>query len=195
MGGAMDTAKFLVAIGIVLAIAGFGPWLLDQRGYHMPPFLILSCGLIAIVAAAACLYYAFYPNLIAAIAISFVAGIAVTWWWIGPDITEATQKYVTTDLSSYEMVTGKTFRSERVVLDRRKFVRNHFDSVTFVYDGTAPLVFTENTLSGKSLIKTNNERAQAYMDLGSALGVCKMPLEIQPGSILEPAKRIETWKE
>jgi hypothetical protein len=80
----VDTTKFLVSIGILLAIAGFVPWLLDQRGVHTPPSLILWCGLMAIVTSAACLYYPFYPNLIAAVAIAFGTGLIVAWWWIGP---------------------------------------------------------------------------------------------------------------
>lgn len=80
----MDTNKWVLSIGFILAIAGFGPWLLDQRGVHMPPLLILWCGIGAIVVLAYCFYYPFYPNLIAAVAIAFITGIAVTWWWIGP---------------------------------------------------------------------------------------------------------------
>ena len=80
----MDTNKGVLSIGFLLAIAGFVPWLVDQRGFHMPPLLILWCGFVAIVVFACCLYYPFYPNVLAAATIAFVCGLAVTWWWVGP---------------------------------------------------------------------------------------------------------------
>jgi len=80
----METNKWVLSIGFLLAIAGFVPWLLDQRGIHMPSLLILWCGFVAIVVFACCLYYPFYPNLLAAVAIAFVSGLGVMWWWTGP---------------------------------------------------------------------------------------------------------------
>ncbi len=50
----------------------------------MPPLLILWCGFIAIVVLSCCLYYPFYPNLLAAAVIAFLTGVAVASWWIGP---------------------------------------------------------------------------------------------------------------
>lgn len=46
----------------------------------MSPSLVLWCGSLAIIVFTCCLYYPFYPNLIAGMVIAFASGLVIAWW-------------------------------------------------------------------------------------------------------------------
>jgi len=56
----------------------------------------------------------------------------------------------------YQIITDKTFRNERIVLDGKKFTSCIFENVTFEYNGTAPFGLTHNTINGSYFLDTNN---------------------------------------
>lgn len=53
-------------------------------------------------------------------------------------------------------VVGKSFKNEQVPLDGYAYSNCHFSNVTFLYNGTTPLQFTHNEMSGLSVLKTDN---------------------------------------
>ncbi len=158
------TAKFSISIGMVLGIGGLVPWLLEERGYHMPEGLVLWCGLLAMVALAGCAYYPFYPRLIPAATIAFIAGLAVSWWWIGPEQSENRNKQAMRDewkAYKYTEVWDKTFQDETVPIDGYHYRRCKFINVTFTYNGAAPAKISESYQEGTRHLDTNNPIVQS----------------------------------
>lgn len=67
--------------------------------------------------------------------------------------------------ASLRLITDKSFRSERVVIDGKEFRDCSFDNVTIVYNGTAPVKMIGNRFSGDLIMTTDNPA------IGSAEGV------------------------
>jgi len=54
-------------------------------------------------------------------------------------------------------IVGKTFRNIEVELDGKYYSECKFYNVTFKYNGTAPIQFSHNSISGPILFKTDNQ--------------------------------------
>lgn len=64
-----------------------------------------------------------------------------------------------------ELIEGKTFRHDRVVVDGKKYLRCSFDGVTFVYRGTALYGFKDCNFSGSFSIRMDHPAAEAALVL------------------------------
>jgi hypothetical protein len=87
-------------------------------------------------------------------------------------------------------VIGRTFRSERVLLDGHSYLRCIFENVTFVYNGTTPIQMTLNTISGKTMFASDSPSiSMAWMFLETFKQVPSMGvLDVPQGAIVEPMR-------
>lgn len=69
-----------------------------------------------------------------------------------------------------ELIVGKTYRNSEVVLDGRSYSNDTFYNVTFVYDGTTPINFSNNTVHGFPLIRTNTPAVWGTVTLMKGFG-------------------------
>lgn len=67
--------------------------------------------------------------------------------------------------ATLKLVTDRSFRSEKVLIDGKEFRNCTFDNVTIVYNGTAPVRMIGNSFSGDLIMTTDNPA------IGSAEGV------------------------
>lgn len=159
----MSIPKIVLSLGILLGIGGLVPWLLEERGYHMPEGVVLWCGLIAILALAGCIYYPFYPKLIPAMATAFIAGLAVGWWWIGPN--RSIESLAIPPVVTQKIVERKTFTNEVVEVDGKTFNYCHFKNVTLKFSGAAPFSLNHSTFAGQSRLTTSNWAVKTFIGL------------------------------
>lgn len=68
-----------------------------------------------------------------------------------------------------QRIEGKTFANTRVPLDGHAYYHCTFNNVTFVYDGTTPVIFQHNTIGG-CLIASDNPSIQAAFGMMLGLG-------------------------
>lgn len=89
-----------IIIGILSVVLGLVPWLLQQKGIILPPWMIIGGGWLAILAFGYCLYYPIRAHAIAQLqlkpqpkwiitlltipflAVGLVIGASMTWWTI-----------------------------------------------------------------------------------------------------------------
>jgi hypothetical protein len=72
-----------------------------------------------------------------------------------------------------EVVNGKTFRNQEVFLDGKSYTNCTFENVTFVYDGTTPLMFNNNHMVEPLQFKTNNPSVFGTMLMIKGFGLMK----------------------
>jgi hypothetical protein len=72
---------------------------------------------------------------------------------------------------SPELVSGKTFRNERVILDAHSYSRCTFENITFVYNGTTPIQLNNNTFSGTRRFASDNQSVTGAWLLFIGMGV------------------------
>ena len=61
------------------------------------------------------------------------------------------------------VITNRTFRNERVILDGNEYIACEFYNVTLVYNGTTPVRFTQNKLNGVLLSSDKKSIMTAFM--------------------------------
>ena len=63
-----------------------------------------------------------------------------------------------------QLIYGKTFRNQEVVLDGNKYDHCTFDNVTFVYDGIKPTSINACTFitSGKYFLRSHNDAVNGF---------------------------------
>jgi hypothetical protein len=98
-------------------------------------------------------------------------------------------KYPKKFKSTLDIVSQKTFRHERVVIDGKRFVKCAFDGVTLVYQGTGLFAFEENAFNGAFSISVESEPAGAGLSLAKLsqqLGVPILFEQNQPQLLPKP---------
>lgn len=93
---------------------------------------------------------------------------------------------------NFEMVKGKKFYNERVVLDGKKYEDCTFENVTFVYNGTTPVHFSHNRVMGRVLFASDNPSVNMSMVVFYGMGLIpsNVPiLNLPDGNILTPPQR------
>jgi hypothetical protein len=88
-----------------------------------------------------------------------VIWMAKQFGWFGP--RENPIPYTWNSAPPHIQVFGKKFINERVVLDGGIFRDCHFQNVTFVFNGTEPVEFTNNYISGSIQLSTDNPAVAA----------------------------------
>lgn len=77
------------------------------------------------------------------------------------------------DTYKYTTIYGRNFSHETVVLDGRRFVNCNFDSVTMVFEGTAPFLFDGQTNHGtgpETKIESSVAQIKGILSLYQTLG-------------------------
>jgi hypothetical protein len=89
---------------------------------------------------------------------------------------------------------GKHFFDERVVLDDSSYIDCTFQSVTFVWNGTAPFVFVNNHMTNGFYFDSDNPAVGLTFNLMYAFGLSKVPMidkrTGKPPADLKPAQHI-----
>ena len=83
-----------------------------------------------------------------------------------------------------ELVYGRTYRSESVVIDGKKFDHCTFDNATLIFHGLAPTDFEESTWKGNIYVRTDNDAAKGFARISDQLGKV---LSNRPGTTLKIA--------
>lgn len=86
---------------------------------------------------------------------SYFGGLPVVWNSQAP-ITASTPKSNLSDESKFETIQGRTFRSEVVPLDWKRYIDCKFYGVSFELKGQGPYQITHSTITGPTLLKTDN---------------------------------------
>ena len=88
-------------------------------------------------------------------------------------------------------VVGKTFKNEKVTLDGISYSGCTFENVTFVYNGTTPIQFTNNSVRGSIQMRTDN------LAVGGALAWLAGFVGLPPNVTLDfgPGNRLEIRKQ
>jgi hypothetical protein len=157
----MDISKIVLSVGILLGIIGLFPWLLEQRGYHMPEGVVLWFELISIIAFAGSLYYPFYPALIPGVVIAFTTGITVSWWWAGPN--RSMESLAMPPVVTQQIIERKTFTNEAVEVDGKTFNYCHFKNATLRFKGIAPFTLNKATFEGQNRLAASHWAVMAFI--------------------------------
>lgn len=85
-------------------------------------------------------------------------------------------------------VIGKTFRSETVLLDGISYSGCEFYDVTFLYNGTTPVQFTNNKVFGRTRFRSDNVVVEGAILWMRGFGVLKpdVPIDLPKGNINSP---------
>jgi hypothetical protein len=121
------------------------------------------------------------------VGIALIAGLIVSsvslYFNFQPRVTEKTvtvtepYKYKWLgDTPPSSLVSDRFFDDEEVPLDGKSYINCTFTNVTFVYDGTAPMVFSHNSVFGGFKIKSNNPSVEASLIFLYGFGVLKIPI-------------------
>jgi hypothetical protein len=78
--------------------------------------------------------------------------IAIAMGWIG----ESKIKFVWVDEPPTEIIAGKHYYNERIVLDGKSFKDCYFFHVTFIFNATRPFSITDSHLIGKPVVASDN---------------------------------------
>jgi hypothetical protein len=89
-------------------------------------------------------------------------------------------------------VVGKTFRNERVLLDGHSYSNCEFHNVTFVYNGTTAVQFSNNKVFGEHYA-TDNQAVIGTITWLKGFNLLRenFNVEVPPGNVLIPAERKE----
>jgi hypothetical protein len=68
------------------------------------------------------------------------------------------------------VVSGKTFKNERVLLDGTLYQECSFWNVTFIYNGTTSVKFTRNKIYGTFILRSDSPAVDGVLSLMKGLG-------------------------
>ncbi len=111
--------------------------------------------------------------------------------WIGGTKLSAPQLAKWPDPYAPISVVGKTYKNEKVILDGISYSGCIFENVTFVYNGTTPIQFTNNSVRGSIQMRTDNPA------VGGAIGWLGGFIELPPNVSIDfgPNNRMEVRKQ
>ena len=132
--------------------------------------------------------WAYAPIVLFALGSAILAARAAFPWLSGDGNPATSQLIKFPENYSPTSVFGKTFRNERVILDGKNFQRCTFENVTFVYNGTTPLQFSENTVRGSIRMDSDNEAVTGALMWARGFGLIpnNVNVELDPGSRIDP---------
>lgn len=81
---------------------------------------------------------------------------------------------------------GETFMNREVIVDGHAFFGCRFVNVTFLYEGSTPLIMGLNQFHGTRYVKTNSEAATAVIALAYATGIIHGNLRFPKSRVEEP---------
>jgi hypothetical protein len=76
------------------------------------------------------------------------------------------------------LITGKTYRNEEVILDGYAYSNCEFYNVTFVYNGTTPIHFSNNKVFGPKIFKSDNDSVLGAWTMVAGFGALKSEVQL-----------------
>jgi hypothetical protein len=94
--------------------------------------------------------------------------------------------------SPLEIVAGKEFRNEQIVLDSKRYMNCKFINVSFVYNGTTPVQFDHNVIVGGPWLKSDNRAVTNAWALLKGMGFIldEAVLNVLPTSLVSAPEKI-----
>jgi hypothetical protein len=88
-------------------------------------------------------------------------------------------------------IIGKTFRNEKVLLDGYSYSHCEFYNVTFIYNGTTPIQFSNNKVLGTQNYMSDNPAVSGTVGWLQGFSLLRpgINMELPPGSVVVPSER------
>lgn len=86
-----------------------------------------------------------------------------------------------------QLIVGQAYSNQEIPLDGHQYVHCVFKNVTFIYNGTRPVVFVDNVIDGFNM-KSNSPSVNGTVNILKGMGLLSPHLVINgPASVQDPA--------